>query len=493
MSHWETNPLQISRLLAVRNNPLLNPVGRSLIPNSSFSRVASADQFVKTLSGRTCRFGMDESTGGEAQFTPPSGECPKLLTTNNRTMQAVLKDLSLVAPMPSPVLILGQTGTGKDVIANAIHEQSPRAAKPFVAVNCGALSEHLIESELFGHAANAFTGSGPKEKKGLLEAANGGTLFLDELGDAPMSVQTKLLRFLETGEFLPVQSTTPKKVDVRVIAATHRNLQDAVRNKSFREDLYYRLKVFPLHLPSLKDRPEDIEPLARHLLTDRFLYLIKANHKFKSASGFTPEAMALLKDYHWPGNIRELKNVIESALIRANGEELITPEHLKPNMTFLNRDPLPTHINAEHQFCEANNRDSFRNWDDVYVSYLKAAIAFCSNNIPKVAAGSGIGTYKIYSDIKALKLREFVDGLSSQPSYTVPKGSEFFDTERPPFQLKPMKDVKRNYLDVVLRSTGSNQRAASRIIGITPNTIGKWIRELKHTEQPGDPAAETTG
>ena len=233
----------------------------------------------------------------------------------SRAMKDVLAVLERVAPTDSRVLITGETGTGKELVAETIHLNSSRKNGPFVAINCGAIPVDLQESELFGHLRGAFTGA-MRDKKGLLETANGGTVFLDEIGEMTLETQVKLLRFLENGEFTPVGSTTRKIANVRVIAATNRDLAEAIREHSFREDLYYRLKVVSLHLPPLRERKEDIPLLAGALLED---LRTRVQHTVRQIS---PAAMEALLAYDWPGNVRELKNVIERALIFARSQTI---------------------------------------------------------------------------------------------------------------------------------------------------------------------------
>ena len=213
--------------------------------------------------------------------------------------------------------MLGETGTGKEVFAQAIHNASPKAAKSFIALNCAAFSKELLESELFGHKAGAFTGA-VKDKRGLIEEANGGTLFLDEIGEMPVDLQSKLLRVLETGEFIKVGDTKTTKVNVRIIAATNRKLQDEIKDGKFREDLFYRLNVFTIELPSLRERTEDIKTLADYYTK---FFAAKTNRKIKGISG---DALKLLEAHSWKGNIRELKNIIERAVILENNNYLTT-------------------------------------------------------------------------------------------------------------------------------------------------------------------------
>jgi len=220
-----------------------------------------------------------------------------------------------VARHPSTVLITGESGTGKELIARHIHDASPRASRPFVAVNCAAIPESLLESELFGHAKGAFTGA-TAERQGLFEEANDGTLFLDELGDLPVSLQVKLLRALQEGEVRRVGDNASRTVDVRLVAATARDLEADVADGRFRADLYYRINVVRIHLPALRERAEDIPELVRHFV-DRFNRRLGLH-----VTGVTAAAMRALVEYPWPGNVRELENVVERAMVLTDGSQL---------------------------------------------------------------------------------------------------------------------------------------------------------------------------
>jgi formate hydrogenlyase transcriptional activator len=252
--------------------------------------------------------------------------------------RAVLEEVQLVAPADSTVLLLGETGTGKELIARAIHEQSRRRRQPFVAINCAAFPESLVESELFGHERGAFTGAFER-KPGKFELADKGTLFLDEVGELPAPVQAKLLRALQEREVQRVGGTKPIAINVRLIAATNRDLQESLRDGTFRQDLYYRLNVFPLKLPPLRDRGEDVTVLARHFV-HRF-----AERQRRRAPDLTPAAVAALRSYHWPGNVRELQNVLERAMILCRGSELSAdllhlPAHDRQLLTIRATPPL---------------------------------------------------------------------------------------------------------------------------------------------------------
>jgi DNA-binding NtrC family response regulator len=231
-------------------------------------------------------------------------------------MQQVFRLVDQVAPARSTVLITGESGTGKELLAKAIHESSPRMGKPFVTVNSSNIPTELLESELFGHTRGAFTGA-VAAKKGLFEVADGGSIFLDEIGDIPPETQVRLLRVIQEREFTPLGDTTPRRVDVRIIAATNIDLKEAVRQGAFREDLYYRLSVVPIELPPLRDRREDILPLAQH-----FIAKYNEENARQVSAQIAPDVLALLEAYSWPGNVRELENAIERAVVIAPGDEM---------------------------------------------------------------------------------------------------------------------------------------------------------------------------
>jgi two-component system response regulator GlrR len=239
------------------------------------------------------------------------------IITRSPEMEAILGKARLVAGSDASVLIFGESGTGKELLSRAIHRASARAGQPFVAVNCGAIPEQLLESELFGHVKGAFTGAA-SDYKGLFQAAGRGTVFLDEIGDMPLPLQVKLLRVLQEKEVRPIGSTQSVKVDVRIISATHRNLEEAIKAGQFREDLYYRLHVVALSLPPLSARREDIPVLATHFLNTL------GERYGKALNGFAQDAMEVLVKHSWPGNVRELYNVVEQAVALAT-TPIITP------------------------------------------------------------------------------------------------------------------------------------------------------------------------
>jgi two-component system response regulator AtoC len=247
------------------------------------------------------------------------------IVARSKAMLRALEVAEKVAPHPSPVLLTGDTGTGKELLARLIHRESTRHDRPFVAVNCGAIPENLLESEFFGHTKGAFTGA-DRDREGLFEVAAGGTLFLDEIGELPQSLQVKLLRAIQEKEVRRVGGSETIPVDIRIVSATNRDLGDAVRGGEFRRDLYYRLSVVPIHLPPLTERTEEIPELARYLLE---------RHRARmdvECQGIDNEAMEVLLEYPWPGNVRELENVLERALVLCDGDRIGVedlPEHVR--------------------------------------------------------------------------------------------------------------------------------------------------------------------
>jgi len=248
-------------------------------------------------------------------------------------MQQVYRLIEKIAPTTTPVLVLGETGTGKELVAKEIHNKSPRAERPFIAINCGAIPENLIEAELFGYEKGAFTGA-TTSKKGRFEMADGGTLFLDEIGELPIHLQVKLLRFIQEQELERVGGTKTIKVNSRLIAATHRNLKQEVQEKRFREDLYYRIRVVEICLPSLRERGDDIKELSAH-------FLGKHNRELHKNVHFPPEIVDLFLAYSWPGNVRELENIVERAVVLADSD-IIQIEDLPSELHSIPASEEPT-------------------------------------------------------------------------------------------------------------------------------------------------------
>ncbi len=294
------------------------------------------------------RFGMDGMVGETAE------------------MQRIYEQVRLIAPTRANVLLLGESGTGKEVLAKALHHASPRARKPFVAVHCAALPETLLESELFGHERGAFTGA-VSRRQGRFEMAHGGTIFLDEIGEVPLSMQVKLLRVLEAREIQRVGGTETITVDVRILAATNRDLAEDVQDGRFREDLYYRLNVVSITLPPLRQRKGDIPVLARHFLEE----LARENHR--EVPEVSREALDVLTKYHWPGNIRELSNVLENTFVFLRGN-VLTPEDLPRSMFKPETDTggglhFPLGLSLE----------------EVETEYLRRTLDYCEGNRTRAA------------------------------------------------------------------------------------------------------------
>jgi len=293
----------------------------------------AADYLVKPFDldrvARVVTTAIAAKQAGAAAAGAADGGGGPLLVGSSPAMQEVFKRIALVAPTDLPVLLTGQTGTGKELVARAIHSHGPRAAGPFVATSLAALAESLIESDLFGHVRGAFTGASA-DRSGTFERAGGGTILLDEIGEAPAEVQVKLLRVLEEREIVPVGSGQPRPVNVRVIAATNRDLAAAIDTGGFREDLFHRLNAFPIHLPSLAERLDDLPALvARFVASAR-----------PSAGNATEAFLAAARRRPWPGNVRELRHAVEHACVMARGGAL-QPEHLPPESGGI-RSPFPT-------------------------------------------------------------------------------------------------------------------------------------------------------
>lgn len=263
-------------------------------------------------------------------------------------MKKIVEVIDQVGPTDITVLISGESGVGKEVIAKAICTASQRNKKPFITVNSGAIPEGILESELFGHEKGSFTGAS-EQRKGYFELADGGTIFLDEVGELPLSAQVKFLRILENGEFLRVGSSVLRKVNVRVIAATNKDLESEVRRNQFRADLFYRLRSVNIHIPPLRKRPEDIEVFFKHFVEE---FAAKNNTK---SGGISDEAMQLLKSYHWPGNVRELRNVVESMLVIEGDKRLEAADvkkYLKEYREVTEERNLPVHLGRSVEQAE---------------------------------------------------------------------------------------------------------------------------------------------
>ena len=299
---------------------------------------------------------------------------------NTPAMSAVFALIERVCQVDTAVLVTGESGTGKELVARAIHANSPRSDKPFVPVNCAALPEHLQESELFGHVNGAFTDA-VSDEKGLFEAAHGGTIFLDEIGEASPPIQAKLLRFLEEGEIRPVGGNTTIHVNARMIAATNRDISEAVEEQAFRGDLYYRINVVRIHLPPLREREDDIQLLAYHSMRK---YALRTG---KSIHSISRDALSLLTEYNWPGNVRELQNAIQYAVAFTQGDS-ISPSS------------LPPHIQAGNDDISLRAEGKRTSLHELKKAYILQILEEYSWNYTRAAAALGIGRATIYRKLK---------------------------------------------------------------------------------------------
>ena len=308
-------------------------------------------------------------------------------------LRLVLERAEKIAGRDISILITGESGTGKELIAQAIHYNSPRKEKKFVAINCGALPESILESELFGCKKGAFTGA-TENRQGLLETANGGTLFLDEVGNLPMNVQKTLLRFLQEQEFHRIGDPTPIRVDVRVLTATNADIQGEIKSGAFREDLYYRLNVVNIHLPPLRERREDIPLLAAH-------FVALQNRKFGTAiHGLTPEAMEAAVRYDWPGNIRQMRNVIEACMAMETQEWISLPILSQ----FI--DVVPGDEQGGHEGSESGDEGAYNAALSRFeMDYLKGLLTRHSWNIDAAAREAGMNMATVYRKIKKYGLK----------------------------------------------------------------------------------------
>lgn len=359
---------------------------------------------------------------------------------NSLEIKEILNVIRQVAPTDLTVLITGESGTGKEVIAKTIHQLSRRAHKPMISVNAGAIPEGIIESELFGHEKGAFTGAG-ETRKGYFELADGGTIFLDEIGELPIGTQVKFLRVLESGEYMRVGSAVPRKVDVRIIAATNKDLETEVRHGKFRADLFFRLRSINIQIPPLRERKDDIP-----LFIEEFSKQVCEKNNI-SYEGFTEDAKELLKSYHWPGNIRELKNIIESMLIIERGKRIDAEDvrkYLKLNQEYNRNLPVYTHKSLE----EAERELILRALLDVKNDIMEI------KNYLKYHNGSKIDSHYVEASYDTSNLD---DG--------------------PP--VEPVNEIERRAIINALEKFKGNRRLASRALNISERTLYRKIKEYK--------------
>lgn len=312
----------------------------------------------------------------------------KIMIGDSPAMQPVYRNIEKLSPNDNvTVLITGETGTGKELVADAIHHGSIRKNLPLLKINCSAIPENLLESELFGFEKNAFTGAA-SQKKGLFELANGGTVFLDELAELPMEMQAKLLRFLEERKFRRIGGLEDIEVDIRLIAATNQNLEQAVKEKRFREDLYYRINVFPIELPPLRQRGDDIL-----LLADYFLKIYKSKFN-KTVNGFTEQARDMLRSYAWPGNIRELKNIIERSVILTDND-WITEENMPLELQKKSPKSEGLPLDDQNPMSQGKPLSLDRELEEIERNWICRALEKAGGNQTKAAAILGISRFAL--------------------------------------------------------------------------------------------------
>lgn len=317
-----------------------------------------------------------------------------ILTINTSTvMKKLMEKINRLATTDSTIILYGESGTGKDVVAKYIYSQSLRREAPFITINCAAIPESLLESELFGYEKGAFTGAGNKAKPGLFEIADKGTLFLDEIAELPLCLQPKLLRVIENGEVRRIGATVNKKIDVRLIAATNRNLKEMVKNGTFREDLFYRLNVIPIEIPPLRERKEDIIALAQHFLNE-------LNNKYKTSKYFGAKIINSLVKYDWPGNVRELKNIVERLFISTPGSEINSWDNVIIPLGNDERESSSADINLS-KYTDITLKEFL---EEAEKQYIEQVIKECNGSINDAANKLGIHRSVLYRKRKALSL-----------------------------------------------------------------------------------------
>ena len=368
----------------------------------------------------------------------------------SHAIQQILLTLKQIAPTDISVLIVGESGTGKELVAQAIHQQSKRKHQPLVVVNCGAIPEGILESELFGHEKGAFTGA-VGARKGYFEMADMGTIFLDEIGEMPLATQVKLLRVLEGKEFMRVGATKVQKVDVRIIAATNKDLERAVNAREFREDLYYRLNAVNIHVPPIRDRREDIGPIIKKISSD----FAKKNHI--EFSGFTNSALSMMENQTWPGNVRELKNLVESLIILEKGnkiDESVLSKYLKPKNQINRNLPVPT----------------FRSSDQVEREFIYHALLDLKSEISKLREDFHQAIYRTNMP-KPLPVYSEVVPRSAE---AVKNGEEI---EQIDIEDRTLEELERYMINRALENHGGSKRKAAKSLGISERTLYRKIKE----------------
>ena len=379
-------------------------------------------------------------------------------------IRQVLDMIGQVAPVNISVLITGESGTGKELVAKAIHQSSKRNNDPLVVVNCGAIPEGIIESELFGHKKGSFTGAG-EDRKGYFEEANKGTIFLDEIGETPLETQVKLLRVLESGEFMRVGEAKTRKTDVRIIAATNKDLRDLVKKGGFRQDLYFRLKTVTVHVPALRNRVEDIGPFV-----ERFaLEFTRSNDILYR--GFMPDAVRVLKQYEWPGNVRELKNFVEKILVLEKGER-ITAEMVQKELT----EVLPLDSTYNPALPVVVSKSSDKAEIDLILRQLfmlKQDTEVIQKMLVSGAISQGDGKQSL-SGLNPLEQ----GGLSMpEKSMEIMEDGYRFIRDDAIGELS-IKDLEEEAITRTLRFFNNNRRKTARSLGMSERTLYRKIEEF---------------
>ncbi len=395
------------------------------------------------------------------------------LVGESAAIREVLVKVEQIAPVTSTVLIEGESGTGKELVARAIHRLSPRRGKPFIAVNVGALTETLLESELFGHEKGAFTGAAER-RLGRFELADTGTIFLDEIGEIPSTTQVKLLRVLEEREVTRVGSGTPIPIDVRVVAATNRPLREHVEEGGFRADLFYRLNVLGIYLPPLRERRDDIPLLVRRFVTE---FAIRHDREFH---GISADALALLVEYGWPGNVRELRNLVESMVVLAHGREIGAADIPRSIRDGGGRRLLPVHVGP---MVREGERAQGRELEFIVRSLveLKLQVEELRRRMDverRAPAPGWVGDVRAPAAVSGSGAGE----VESTPGFGLMRGIEPRDQAPPAtvITLGPgmtMAEIERVAIQAVLRDMGGNRRKAADVLGIGERTLYRKLRE----------------
>ena len=382
---------------------------------------------------------------------------------NSKKIRQVLERITQVAPVDISVLVTGESGTGKEIIAKTIHQFSKRKNQNLIIVNCGAIPEGIIESEMFGHKKGSFTGAG-EDRKGYFEQANKGTIFLDEIGEAPLETQVKLLRVLESGEFMRVGEAKTRRTDVRVIAATNKNLSKLVQNGEFRQDLYFRLKTVTIKLPALRERVEDI-----NAFIERFALEFTRSNDIKFR-GFMPDAVRLLKQYEWPGNVRELKHFVERILVLEKGER-ITANMVKKEMI----DLLPEESNFNPALPVVIPKSTDKAEIDLILRQL-FMLKQDTELIQKILVESSV-SHNIQSGVSKLEnINNQRIKIPEKSMEIVEEGYRFIRDDAIGDML--IKDLENEAIKRTLKFFNNNRRKTAKSLGMSERTLYRKIEEL---------------